>query len=203
MEELRFKIIMMAVCATRSVLYAGILHTVIPLALAASMSILLYPVPASQINADEEINKELRLRIPGWCKKYNLFINGKKVKKLRIDKGYVVIADWNSGDNIELDFDMPVEVVKSDVRVKQNIGKRAIQRGPLVYCIEDAQNKDTIEGIYISPKTSFKTDFNVNLLNGVQQITAKDGKKTFTLIPYYAWDNMEAGNMKVWIDYKK
>lgn len=155
------------------------------------------------INADEEINKELRLRIPGWCKKYNLFINGKKVKKLRIDKGYVVIADWNSGDNIELDFDMPVEVVKSDVRVKQNIGKRAIQRGPLVYCIEDAQNKDTIEGIYISPKTSFKTDFNVNLLNGVQQITAKDGKKTFTLIPYYAWDNMEAGNMKVWIDYKK
>lgn len=155
------------------------------------------------INADEEINKELRLRIPGWCKKYNLFINGKKVKKLRIDKGYVVIADWNSGDNIELDFDMPVEVVKSDVRVKQNIGKRAIQRGPLVYCIEDAQNKDTIEGIYISPKTSFKTDFNVNLLNGVQQITAKDGKKTFTLIPYYAWDNMEAGSMKVWIDYKK
>ena len=155
------------------------------------------------INADEEINKELRLRIPGWCKKYNLFINGKKVKKLRIDKGYVVIADWNSGDNIELDFDMPVEVVKSDVRVKQNIGKRAIQRGPLVYCIEDAQNKDTIEGIYISPKTSFKTDFNVNLLNGVQQITAKDGKKTFTLIPYYAWDNMEAGTMKVWIDYKK
>lgn len=143
------------------------------------------------------------MRIPGWCKKYNLFINGKKVKKLRIDKGYVVIADWNSGDNIELDFDMPVEVVKSDVRVKQNIGKRAIQRGPLVYCIEDAQNKDTIEGIYISPKTSFKTDFNVNLLNGVQQITAKDGKKTFTLIPYYAWDNMEAGNMKVWIDYKK
>ena len=155
------------------------------------------------INADEEINKELRLRIPGWCKKYNLFINGKKVKKLRIDKGYVVIADWNSGDNIELDFDMPVEVVKSDARVKQNIGKRAIQRGPLVYCIEDAQNKDTIEGIYISPKTSFKTDFNVNLLNGVQQITAKDGKKTFTLIPYYAWDNMEAGSMKVWIDYKK
>lgn len=42
----------------------------------------------------------------------------------------------------------------------------------------------------------------MNLLNGVQQITAKDGKKTFTLIPYYAWDNMEAGSMKVWIDYK-
>lgn len=48
--------------------------------------------------------------------------------------------DWKDGDVVEMNLDMEVEVVEADPRVKENVGKRAIQRGPLVYCLEQVDN---------------------------------------------------------------
>lgn len=98
---------------------------------------------------------------------------------------------------------MPVEVVAADPRIKGNIGKRAIQRGPLVYCIEETDNAKDFDKLTLSPTTSFNNRFDTSLLNGVVSIQAIDGDRQFSLIPYYSWDNREAGKMKVWIDYKE
>ena len=84
------------------------------------------------VTSEQPLGKELRIRIPGWCKSYTLSVNGNKVDSTT-DKGYTVIKEWKTGDLIVLNMDMPVEKVSADPRVRQNTGKRALQRGPLVY----------------------------------------------------------------------
>ncbi len=151
------------------------------------------------VEAAKDVDKELRLRIPGWCKEYALQINGENAD-VTIDKGFAVIANWNPGDVITLDMDMPVEVVAADSRVKNNIGKRAIQRGPLVYCIEEVDNKD-FDKVNLTSATQFESVFVPEVLCGVEVIKATTEDKTATFIPYYAWDNRAAGKMRVWVDY--
>ena len=149
------------------------------------------------------LKEAIRLRLPGWCVSYMITVNGETIASLYIDKGYVVInREWKAGDQIVLSFDMPVEVVTADSRVMANAGKRAIQRGPLVYCVEEADNRDDFDRIALSPETTYQAEFRSSLLNGVTAVTATGNGRSFTLIPYYAWDNREAGKMKVWMDYK-
>ena len=151
------------------------------------------------INAERPVNKDLRIRIPGWCRKYSLSINGES-KSFDEENGYGVISDWESGDRISLNMDMPVELVSADHRVKQDVGKRAIQRGPLVYCLEETDNKPDYNKIALKGNATFEI-VNSEILPGVAKVVqAKEGGKTLTFIPYYAWDNRDAGNMKVWID---
>ena len=149
------------------------------------------------------LNKEIRVRIPNWCKKYTIAVNEQKIDAPILEKGYAVIdRTWVVGDRITLNFDMPVEVVEADSRVKENIGKRAIQRGPLVYCMEQTDNPDDFAELQLSSSMKFSNTFDSSLLNGVMRIQASDGgKRDINLIPYYAWDNRDAGEMKVWIDY--
>jgi DUF1680 family protein len=94
---------------------------------------------------------------------------------------------------------MPVEVVAADPRVKENEGIRAIQRGPLVYCLEEVDNKDGYEDLRIAEDASFTTEFKPDFLRGVVTITAKTDDQTLNYIPYYSWDNREAGRMQVWV----
>jgi DUF1680 family protein len=148
------------------------------------------------------LKKEIRLRIPGWCESYTVAVNGKTVPSPVTEKGYAVLdRKWKAGDEITLSFDMPVEVIAAHPRVRENTGKRAVQRGPLVYCIEEADHKEDFEKITLSPHTAYSFEYVPDLLNGVIRITANPGDKAIQLIPYYAWDNREAGAMKVWIDY--
>jgi DUF1680 family protein len=153
---------------------------------------------------DTSLKKEMRLRIPGWCKSYTVAVNGEKAASPATEKGYVVLnRKWKAGDEITLSFDMPVEIVAADPRVKENTGKRAVQRGPLVYCMEEADNKEDFGEITLASDAAFAFAYEPDLLNGVVRITASSGNKTVKLIPYYAWDNRESGEMKVWIDYDK
>ena len=158
---------------------------------------------ALQVSAVRPLKKDFRLRIPGWCKEYSVLVNDEPVEP-KTDKGYVVLNNtWEDGDIIRLDLSMPVEVEAADPRVKEDIGKRAIQRGPLVYCLEEVDNPDNFDNLSISPSTSFLSDFESSLLDGVVVINARNADNTLSFIPYYAWDNREAGKMKVWIEYKE
>ena len=155
------------------------------------------------ISAPSPLKKEIRMRIPGWCKQYTLAVNGKQVSPA-VEKGYAVLDDeWKSGDVIILDMAMPVEMVEADSRVKENIGKRAIQRGPLVYCMEETDNKQGFDKLAVSAATTFTEGFDANLLDGVVAVQAANGNENIRLVPYYTWDNRDAGKMKVWIDYKE
>ena len=153
-------------------------------------------------SASAPLKEAIRLRLPGWCTSYAIEVNDERVVSPVTDRGYAVLErKWKAGDRITLSLDMPVEVVAADPRVAANTGKRAIQRGPLVYCAEEIDNRDGFDRVALSPETTYQAAFQPLLLNGVMTVTATDSNRSFTLIPYYAWDNREAGEMKVWLDY--
>lgn len=154
------------------------------------------------ISTSQPLEKEIRLRIPNWCKTYDLSINGKRIN-VSEEKGYAVIKDWKSQDVIALDMDMPVEIVAADPHAKENFGKRAIQRGPLVYCMEEIDNPEYFDQIQLSPSTTFQTAFVSDILNGIKTIKTNGRAQSATFIPYYAWDNRKAGKMRVWIPYNE
>ncbi len=154
------------------------------------------------ISTSQPLEKEIRLRIPNWCKTYDLSINGKRIN-VSEEKGYAVIKDWKSQDVIALDMDMPVEIVAADPHVKENFGKRAIQRGPLVYCMEEIDNPVYFDQIQLGPSTTFQTAFASDILNGIKTIKTNGRAQSATFIPYYAWDNRKAGKMRVWIPYNE
>ena len=172
------------------------------------------------VQADQPVKKQLKLRLPDWCNAYSLTVNGeagnnqtagnpagnnrpdhKNKASALTDKGYLVIGSWKPGDVIELNLAMPTELVAADPRVKQNAGKRAVQRGPLVYCVEEQDNAIAPDDMLLTDNTRFSSRFEPELLGGITVIEASDDEQNnITFIPYYSWDNRESGRMKVWID---
>lgn len=148
-----------------------------------------------QLQMKEPVKGQLRLRIPGWCKDHTLTVNGQAVNA-PVDNGYAVLErKWKDGDSVELIFEMPVEVVAADPRVKEDVGKRAIQRGPLVYCLEEVDNPDDFDSLTISEEATFSLAFLPGKLHGIMEISTSN----LTFVPYYTWDNRAPGKMKVWI----
>lgn len=142
--------------------------------------------------------KEIRVRIPEWCKNWTLTVKGETFNP-SVENGYAVIPGrFKEGDIITLSMDMPVELVSADPRVVENLGKRAVQRGPVVYCIEEVDNP-SIDDIRLSSDEQLVHTFDGGLLGGVVRIDSDN----IHYIPYYSWDNREAGKMKVWVDYSE
>ncbi len=155
-----------------------------------------------KITISDKLNREVRVRIPGWCRAWSMNVNGADVKP-SVEKGYAVLGNkWQAGDVIELDMDMPVEPVAADPRTREDEGMRAIMRGPLVYCIEGIDNPAYAEAV-LSAGTTYEDSFEPDLLGGVQTITATTGDQHLRFIPYYAWDNREACPMRVWIPFSE
>ena len=154
------------------------------------------------LGMDKPVKTEIRLRIPAWCKDYTLSVNGKAVTA-PVEKGYAVLAGkWADGDVVELILAMPVEEVAADPRVKEDAGKRAIQRGPIVYCLEEADNPEGFDSLRLAEDAQFDLvplDKRQWWGHALTEITAHAGAQTLTFIPYFAWDNRAAGKMKVWI----
>lgn len=144
----------------------------------------------------------VKIRKPDWCDHYLLTINGKSETPTSGSDGYLTLQrKWEKGDKIELDWQLETKIVAADPRVKANIGKRAIQRGPLVYCLEETDNAGISKAV-LAKDIVFTSDFNNQLLHGVTQIqTSGEKGQQLTYIPYYAWDNRDPGIMKVWIDW--
>lgn len=154
------------------------------------------------ISSKRKYKKSVRVRIPSWCDDWSIKVNGRDVEP-DVLKGYAVLKKgWKDGDIIELSMQEPVRMVQADPRVKQDVGKRAVQRGPLVYCIEETDNKSGFEDLRLSAKTRFDASFDEDLLGGVVKIKAWNGSRALNYVPYYSWDNREAGRMKVWVDYE-
>lgn len=167
-----------------------------------------------RITAADGVKSKLKLRIPDWVKNKpmpgNLYkyidkqtpditckLNGKSII-FDVHGDYIDIDHLWHNDVVELFFDMPVRLVESNDIVTNNIGKVALERGPLVYAVEEADNPNFDE-IYLTRDDNFSSRFEHDLLGGVVTIQNKRWKA----IPYYAWSNRGVGKMKVWIDYKK
>lgn len=166
---------------------------------------------------------QLAVRLPGWCDQPSLRINGEQVDLEQVSrKGYAVIERvWSRGDQIELELPMPVRLVTADPRVRADYGRIAIQRGPLVYCLEEADNGPNLHAVSLAADPAFDVSYDETLLGGVNVITARGRglpdhssnpelynatgetpaptERKLTFVPYYSWANREAGEMIVWV----
>ncbi|MHC4573239.1 MAG: glycoside hydrolase family 127 protein, partial [Planctomycetota bacterium] len=168
------------------------------------------------------------LRIPGWARnqpvpgdlyrfmnnnseKVTLKVNG-KTARLKMKKGFARIKrKWKMDDTIELALPMPIRRVLCNERVKANNGKVALQRGPIVYCAEAADNGKNVSRILLSADVRLKAQYRKDLLGGLCVLTARirtwhhdqdpvfPDKQTFVAIPYYAWSHRDPGEMAVWL----
>lgn len=162
----------------------------------------------------------LYLRVPDWCKGAEVRVNGKRVEQPTEEKGYIVIRKaWEEGDKVELDLPMPVEKIVANPAVKEDLGKIALQRGPLLYCFEEEDQYAPLRLIYLTLDGEFKPKWEGELLGGIVVLDgtgrASDGLEwkdelyqptptkvkevKVRAIPYYAWDNREPRAMKVWM----
>lgn len=160
----------------------------------------------------------LMLRIPGWCKKSEVKINGALVNPDKV-KGYLELNRyWRDGDNVELSLEMPVIRLEANPLALEDAGRLATQRGPIIYCME-ACDQSVLAGSVILPENAdikpvpgpAGLDDVVALKgNGLTVQTGKwenvlyrpvtpPARVQVTLIPYYAWDNRAPGAMFVWL----
>lgn len=177
-------------------------------------------------------NFTLNLRIPGWARNeaipgnlYN-FIDpydekptikvNQEVVEYSLSKGYAKIArEWKKGDLIELSLPMPVRKIVSHDNVSENMGKMCIQKGPLVYAAEGADNNGKVRNLLLREETGFQQEQKDDLIDGITILKTQavslgekePGKiqkerKNVTLIPYYAWAHRGSNEMVVWFPYK-
>lgn len=168
----------------------------------------------------------LRLRMPGWAQEspvptdlyaftapaasqITVKVNGKKVEPM-IGNGYATIQrEWQAGDVVEYNIPMEVRRVKAHDNVVDDRGKLAIERGPVMYCLEGKDQPDsTVFDKYIADGTQMTAAYEPELLNGVVTLTGKAKKKhldgtatevDFKAIPYSVWNNRGADHMAVWM----
>lgn len=175
-----------------------------------------------KISAQSAKEFSLALRIPGWCGNAKILVNGKEINaKAVLKDGYAVIDRiWSDGDHIELTMEMPVLRMKANPSVRADIGRVALQRGPVVYCLEEEDNGADLHEVILPEESGLKVEFDSELLGGISIITA-DAKRIkhvewenelykadtslqviparIKFIPYYAWANRKPGEMTVWV----
>jgi len=175
------------------------------------------------INCEKPIEFTFGIRIPGWCQNAILSINGKVLDLDTIlEHGYVKIDRvWNDDDRVKLFISMPVERIHANPKLRNNSGKIAIQRGSVIYCLEEVDNGTNLPNIVLPARSELNAEYDKKLLGGVVTITGDALKTDMTLwkedlykpidieyntekikikaVPYYTWSNRKAGEMLVWI----
>ncbi|WP_207424399.1 glycoside hydrolase family 127 protein [Desertivirga brevis] len=181
------------------------------------------------VSPQASTNFNMKIRIPGWARneampsnlyqftdktdtKVEIKVNG-KVVNYQGDKGYATISRaWKKNDVVEVNLPMEVRRVIAHEKVKDDVGKVALQRGPIVYCAEWVDNNGKASNLLVPVNASFQTEFRPELLNGVTIIKAKvpaieidamgqnvtTVQRDLTAIPYYSWANRGKGEMLVW-----
>ena len=188
-----------------------------------------------QVNPEKSSEFAVKVRVPGWAtgkpvpgnlyqfmdelkKPVLITVNGKRVD-YKMEKGYAVLKrKWNKGDKVVIDLPMEARKVIAHENVKDDKGRFALQRGPIVYCLEWADNKDSlVQNLMIDKNAPVNAVFKEDMLSGVtllttQGVSAKRQLNTDVLlkteqqvvaIPYYSWANRGTGEMMVWVPYEE
>jgi len=182
-----------------------------------------------ELSPEKPVEFALRLRIPTWTgdrfvpgglypfaspganPPFSITVNGEAVEA-PVEKGFAVVRrTWNAGDKVELDLPMPVRFAKCDRRVKANVGRVAVTRGPLVYCAEQVDNASNVMNDFIpgAPKAGEVRLMDLAIAEGMSvkaielpagEVNAKgqSSPTTLKMVPYYAWSNRDVGSMQVW-----
>jgi DUF1680 family protein len=162
---------------------------------------------------------DVRMRLPAWCRQPALKVNG-QVVKIDAQRGYACLhRQWQPGDVVELTLPMPVERLEAHPAVAADCGRVALQRGPLIYCVEGLDNGANLNDLLLPREARFDAVHDASLLGGVTVLKTSALRRdpgawgdelykaasttcvpqSVTAIPYYAWDNRDAGEMLVWL----
>lgn len=165
----------------------------------------------------------LFLRIPGWCESASVSVGGEAERGVPPGDYLKLERTWKPGDVVHLELPMPISLQESDPRVRENPGSVAMQRGPLVYCLESSDNPGVpIRDVELLIDGGFSAEFKPHLLGGVTVVHAKGlypaagqergplyreagsvklemRESGLTAIPYYAWANRGPSEMTVWV----
>ncbi|MNI35694.1 Non-reducing end beta-L-arabinofuranosidase [compost metagenome] len=170
----------------------------------------------------------LALRKPDWCDSVEIAVPGQSPQAGEADNdGYIRLTrEWQPGDTVQLCFSMPVKRMKSHPLVRQTFAKVALQRGPFVYCLEEADNGKQLYQLRLPQDSPFTLPAPDGLPEGypggIRLITAAgrrlgsaDGWERelyrsdaamrseaaqLRFIPYFSWANRGLGEMRVWVD---
>jgi DUF1680 family protein len=168
------------------------------------------------VDPERPIEATVNVRIPSWSQGQTmpagdlyrfaagrggagpvLSLNGRSVP-LRIDRGYAAIhRRWQKGDVVQLELPMPIQRVLAHEAVADDRGKAAIERGPIVYCVEGVDNRGRV-ALSLPLDAALRHHFDSHLLGGVEVVTGGG----VVAVPYFAWNNRGAGEMAVWIPYR-
>jgi len=166
----------------------------------------------------------LYLRIPGWCGQWQIKVNGTPVDSATPQNGYVAVRrTWQSGDRVELELAMPVQAIFANPNARQLQGRFALQRGPIVYCMEGVDNGNLgLDRISLNPDqvdqlvVEHRSDLlgGVPVLRGTGAVIQEEGwseqalyrrnqpsttvAREVVAVPYATWDNRAPGEMRVW-----
>lgn len=174
-----------------------------------------------RVEPDAPVEFTLHLRVPSWCRKATLKVNGASVDlDAASNDGYAAIRrEWQKGDRVELDLDMSISRLFANPQVRQDIGRVALARGPLIYCVEETDNAGQLHRITLPRTAEIEAHPEPNLLGGVVTLSATGSRETaenwdnglyrteapaveqakLKAVPYYAWDNRDPGEMVVWL----
>ena len=176
-----------------------------------------------EVTPGAEADFALNLRLPGWCRQAAASVNGQAVEvRAAAERGYLRLERWwKAGDTVSLDLPMPVERVRAHAAVRMANGKVALQRGPVVYCLEEADNPVVpLARLSLPRGAPLEARHEPDLLGGVTVIEGEAlaragrglGERLYSAaaepapelcrlraIPYCVWDNRAAGQMLVWL----
>lgn len=168
---------------------------------------------SGNIKINTENVNTLALRIPFWCKKYEIKLNGAAVSA-DIKKGYAYI-NVNGSAEIEIDFEIKAQIIEANPNVTACAGKVSVRKGVFVYCLEAKDNGENLNCLKIPLTAEFTSEYSDEFKTDVLKTTAykssynadslyapayPDEKTEITLIPYYAFANRGESVMIVWIN---
>ncbi|MFA9463975.1 MAG: glycoside hydrolase family 127 protein [Velocimicrobium sp.] len=170
-------------------------------------------------------NKEVQegtiaIRIPDYVGKYCIAINGKEVNQVPKEKGYAILNMGIGKQEVAINFDLRARIVHANPLVKEDVGKVAVVKGPMVFCMEEEDNESNLPAFFLDTKGELEEVYKDDLLGGTTVIKAR-GKKlveanwnegelykeispqfkesNLTFIPYAYWNNRIEGEMTVWV----
>jgi DUF1680 family protein len=126
------------------------------------------------VDPERESDFAVRLRIPDWCGDFACSVNGHPLPALKPAKGYIELRRlWRRGDLVELELRMEPRILRADPRIEELAGRLAIQRGPLVYCIESVDNGEGLHSLVLEAGSGLRAAFDSTLMGGSVVIEAE------------------------------
>lgn len=171
------------------------------------------------IENEDEAEFELAIRIPEYVKEYGLILDGKAIYP-EVQKGYAKVMISGKNPSLVYKFALVPRILRANPLVKEDVGKVAIMKGPVVYCLEEVDNGKNLPAIFLDPEQELQESYEENLLGGTTVIRTA-GKKVMTdgwhsnelykesdltmesiplmFVPYPYWGNRQTGEMLVWV----